>query len=79
MFPESRGLLTENDRSSSGEEEDHERWGECRKSFQKDFNGEQWIQCLPCSAWFHKVPVSSTEYDPNFIFDDCSVQIIAYC
>lgn len=58
----------------NNEDEDNELCGKCGKSFQQDFNGEQWIQCSDkaCNAWFHMKCVSITKYVATFRCEDCT-------
>lgn len=58
--------------SDSGSDSDSEdKCGVCNRSFRRDSNGEQWIQCLDCKEWFHMSCVNQTVYDPEFKCEDC--------
>ena len=58
---------------SSEREEDNTLCGTCQKSFQRDFDGEAWIQCTACTDWYHISCQEKEEsfYDPAFICDEC--------
>ncbi|XP_034255343.1 uncharacterized protein LOC117653647 [Thrips palmi] len=64
----------EKNKSDSDEDEDNEKCGVCEKSFQQDFNGEQWIQCSgkDCNTWFHMKCVKVAKYIATFRCEWCT-------
>lgn len=72
--PSECGGSEEEMEAESNEDVDNELCGKCGKSFQHDFNGEQWIQCSvkDCNAWFHMKCVSITKYVKTFRCDGCT-------
>jgi len=68
--------MVRNAGSDTENNEDNERCGTCKKSFQKDFHGEQWIRCVKCQVWHHQICQSVRKYVPNFVCDSCPLSAI---